>query len=258
MNIVLFEGDCFFPRHDDRYQHIRKILKKGKGDSFFAGIIDGCEGTATITNLDDSGLSFTFHEDSPMRPLYPVSIIIGFPRPIQLKRLLRDVASLGVSEVLLTGTELGEKSYRESTLVERGAARESLVEGCMQAGSSAVPALEMFDSVGDVINSVRGISSAASGLSGLTSAPCARLILLDTVNPECSLIQAPLEGISRRFPLVLAIGSERGWTAHEQVLFRDAGFMVCSLGSRILRTETAATAALGIALAKSGFMEGRE
>jgi len=259
MNIVLFEGDCFFPRHDDRYQHIRKILKKGIGDSFFAGIIDGSEGTATITNLDDSLLSFTFHEETPMRPLYPVSVIIGFPRPIQLKRLLRDVASLGVSEVLLTGTELGEKSYRESSLVGRGAARESLVEGCIQAGSSAVPALEIFDSVEDVIGAVCGDSAAVTGdPASVTSANRARLILLDTVNPECSLIQAPLEGISRRFPLVLAIGSERGWTAHEQVLFRNAGFMVCSLGSRILRTETAATAALGIALAKSGFMEGRE
>jgi len=258
MNIVLFEGDCFFPRHDERYQHIRKILKKGPGDSFFAGIIDGAEGTATITNLDDSGLWFTFHEDSPMRPLYPVSVIIGFPRPIQLKRLLRDVASLGVSDVLLTGTELGEKSYRESTLVSRGAARESLVDGCMQAGSSAVPSLDMFDSVEDVISAVCGDSAAAGDPAGASNANRARLILLDTVNPECSLIQAPLEGISRRFPLVLAIGSERGWTAHEQVLFRSAGFMVCSLGSRILRTETAATAALGIALARSGFMEGRE
>ena len=264
MNIVLFEGDCFFPRHDDRYRHIRKILKKGEGDSFFAGIIDGSEGTATITTMDDSGLTFTFHEDRSMRPLYPVSVIIGFPRPIQLKRLLRDVASLGVSEVLLAGTELGEKSYRKSSLVERGAARESLVEGCMQAGSSAVPALDMFDSVEDAISAVmgnfaeaRGVSAAVSGIRA-TSVTCARLILLDTVNPECSLIQAPLDGISRRFPLVLAIGSERGWTAHEQVLFRNAGFMVCSLGSRILRTETAATAALGIALAKSGYMEGRE
>jgi len=249
MNIVLFEGDCFFLRHDDRYQHIRKILKKGKGDSFFAGIIDGSEGTATIIDMDDSGLSFTFHEDRPMRPLYPVSVIIGFPRPIQLKRLLRDVASLGVSEVLLTGTELGEKSYRESSLVGRGAARESLVEGCMQAGSSAVPSLEMFDSVEEVISAVCGNSAGDNR---------ARLILLDTVNPECSLIRAPLDGITCRFPLVLAIGSERGWTAREQVLFRNAGFMVCSLGSRVLRTETAATAALGIALAKSGFMEGRE
>lgn len=253
MNIVLFDGEPFFPRHDDRYQHIRKVLRKGEGDSFFAGIVDGPEGTATITKIDDTGLSFDFREERPMRPLYPVTIIIGFPRPIQLKRIFRDVASLGVSAVYLTGTELGEKSYRESTLVDRGAARDALVDGCMQAGGSAVPALEMFDSVEDVIAAVAA-PPEGSALHG--SSPLC--VLLDTVNPDCPLVNAPLDGIGRRRPLVLTIGSERGWTARERILFRDAGFMVCSLGSRILRTETAATAALSIALARSGFMEGTE
>jgi len=252
MNIVLFDGTPFFPRTDGRYQHIRKVLRKGPGDSFFAGVINGPEGTATITAMDDSGLAFDFRSEHPLRPLYPVFIIIGFPRPIQLKRLLRDVSSLGVAGIWLTGTELGEKSYRESTLVDRGAAGESILEGCMQAGGTAVPALEMFGSVGEVLGSVMNRSG---GLAGATDATC---VLLDTVSPDCSLINARLEGITAHHPLILAIGSERGWTAAERGLFRGAGFMVCSMGSRILRTETAATAALGIALAKTGFMEGME
>ena len=245
MNIVLFEGEPFFSRNDARCQHIKKVLRKDVGDSFFAGLVNGPEGIATITHMDEAGLKFDFHPDHEMRPLYPVHVIIGFPRPIQLKRLLRDVASLGVSSVCLTGTELGEKSYRESTLVDRGAARESLLEGCMQAGSTAVPSLEMYESVADV-------------LSVLGGRPDYRYFLLVMVDPDCSLIRAPLEGVSSDNPLVLAIGSERGWTAAERNLFRNAGFTVCSMGSRILRTETAATAALGIALAKSGFMEGKE
>jgi len=251
MNIVLFDGEPYFARQDSRYQHIRKILKKTAGDTFSAGIINGDEGTATISSFDDDGLSFDFQATRPMRLLFPVYIIIGFPRPIQLKRLLRDVASLGVSAVYLTGTELGEKSYRESTLVDRGAAYESLLEGCVQAGATAVPALESFDSVSGAIAAV------CSGTAG-GPPPGARAILLDTVNPDCSLINAPLDDISHRHPLVLAIGSERGWTAGERSLFREAGFLVCSMGSRILRTETAATAALGIALAKTGYMEGTE
>jgi len=246
MNIVLFDGDPFFARSDDRYQHIKKILRKGVGDSFFAGVIDGPEGTATITSLDDKGLAFDFRAERATVPLYPVRLIVGFPRPIQLKRLLRDVASLGVEAVYLTGTELGEKSYRESTLVDRGAARESLLEGCMQAGSSSVPELGAFDSIGEAL-----ASEKASG------GTC-RKILLDTVAPDCSLINAPLGGISPESPLVLAIGSERGWTEAERRRFREAGFTVCSMGRRILRTETAATAALALALAKAGFMEGEE
>ena len=245
MNIVLFEGSAFFPRSDDRYQHIRKVLKKGKGDTFAAGIVDGPEGTATITGLDDAGLSFDFHEERPMRPLYPITILIGFPRPIQLKRIFRDVASLGVASVWLVGTELGEKSYRESSLVDRGAARTALVDGAMQAGSSAVPELNLFDSV-------------PAALDALAASDGAVRVLLDTLNPDCTLIDAPLDGISKKRPLVLAIGSERGWTANERKLFREEGFVVCSMGSRILRTETACTAALGIALARSGLMDGNQ
>lgn len=242
MNIILFDDEPFFPRNDTRYQHIKKVLRKKSGDSFFAGIINGSEGLATITRFDDSGLWFDFSPETLMRSLYPVCLIVGFPRPIQLKRLLRDVSSLGVAQIFLTGTELGEKSYRESTLVDRGAARESLIEGCMQAGGTAIPILEMFDDVTEALSSI--------GLS--------QRIVLDTTHPECNLIHAPFGEISSKRPLVLAIGSERGWTDRERNVFSSSGFISCSLGTRILRTETAATVALGIALAKTGLMEGKE
>lgn len=242
MNIVLFEGECRFPRADERYTHIRKVLKKGQGDSFLAGLVNGSEGTAVITSVDDKGLSFEFRPERQMRPLYPLSVIVGFPRPIQLKRLLRDLASLGVSSICLAETELGEKSYRESSLVSRGAARAALIDGCMQAGGTAVPVLAMSASVADAIRRV--------------CAPGTVPVLLDTVRADSTLIGADFGRVCAERPLALAIGSERGWTDAERARFREAGFMVCSMGSRILRTETAATAAVAIALAKAGFMDG--
>lgn len=246
MNIVLFEGEPRFPRGDDRYQHIKKVLRKGVGDRFLAGIVNGPEGEATITALDDGGLSFDFSAERAMRPLYPVHLVVGFPRPIQLKRLLRDVASLGVASVTLAGTDLGEKSYRESTLVGRGAAREGLLEGCMQAGGTAVPELAMTDSVDAALDAFRARGRA-------------RIVVLDVERPDCPLYRSPdLARTGEETPLVLVIGSERGWTARERALFREAGCAVCSLGSRILRTETACTAAIAIALSGAGFMDGNE
>lgn len=254
MNIVLFEGNRFFPRGDDRYQHIRKVLKKGVGDSFFAGIVDGDEGTATITAMDDSGLSFDFVPEARARPLPPVTMIIGFPRPIQLKRILRDVASLGAQTIVLAGTDLGEKSYRDSTLVDRGAARAALLDGCSQSGSSAVPRLEMLDSIDEAIRATRAATGASDASAQRGSA--VQRIVLDVVNADCPLVDAPFGMPDAAHPLVLAIGSERGWSERERALFRSEGFMACSMGERILRTETACVAALGIALARSGLMEG--
>jgi RsmE family RNA methyltransferase len=52
--------------------------------------------------------------------------------------------------------------------------------------------------------------------------------------------------------MILAIGSERGWTDHERGLLEEAGFLRLSLGSRALRTETACIAAAVLAIEKIG------
>jgi RsmE family RNA methyltransferase len=54
--------------------------------------------------------------------------------------------------------------------------------------------------------------------------------------------------------MVLAVGSERGWSEAERELLDRAGFARLSLGSRILRTETASTAAAVLTLEKIGFL----
>ena len=154
MNICLFseaELNKALVWNDERAIHLNKVLHKKTGDTFSAGIIGGQAGTATITetipyinpktNKTEISYRFDFKPESDGKILFPLKMIIGFPRPIQLKRLLRDIAGLGVCEVHLTGTELGEKSYMQSTLVERGAAYKMLLDGTVQAASTHVPAL---------------------------------------------------------------------------------------------------------------------
>lgn len=95
----------------------QKVLKLGAGAVFKAGIIDGEKGMAEITSFSDELLTARFTvadkadggADDSVLP--PIRLILGFPRPIQLRRILRDVAGLGIEALYLTGTELGEKSY---------------------------------------------------------------------------------------------------------------------------------------------------
>jgi 16S rRNA (uracil1498-N3)-methyltransferase len=255
MNICLFTPEEIthpLPLCDDRVEHLIKILHKKKGDTFSAGIIGGMAGTAVITEIDprtasgNGTFSFTFTPETDGKQLYPLTLIIGFPRPIQLKRLLRDVAGLGASAVYLTGTELGEKSYLQSSLVERGAAYQMLLDGTVQAASTHVPELFLHKTLPDCLAEIKTAESIR--------------VLLDNVHPVYSLTSflkthIPRDSAGKPKPVIAAIGSERGWTDNERMLFESEHFTRCGMGCRIFRTETAATVAAAIITAEMGVFE---
>lgn len=60
-----------------------------------------------------------------------------------------------------------------------------------------------------------------------------------------------LAGLAKS-PLILAVGPEAGFSAEEELLLQRAGFVPVRLGPRILRTETAALAALAALNAIAG------
>ncbi|WP_059370719.1 16S rRNA (uracil(1498)-N(3))-methyltransferase, partial [Treponema endosymbiont of Eucomonympha sp.] len=148
-----------------------RVLSRREGGAFAAGVVGGKAGKGTITGIrrgDGAGprgtLSFAFAPESDGKPLHPLGMIIGFPRPIQLRRLLRDMASLGVAEIRLAGTDLGEKSYLRSTLAERGTAHSLLLDGSAQAKSTHVPALSVHGSLDECLRSLPKDGAFRAGL----------------------------------------------------------------------------------------------
>ncbi len=269
MNICLFESHEIgqpLPLRDERAQHIIKILHKKTGDSFYAGIIDGPDGQATITAINSApqksadgkkefasgSLEFIFTPNTNPVPLYPLTMVIGFPRPIQLKRLLRDIAGLGVQNIHLTATELGEKSYLNSELAKPSECRKMLLEGVEQAGGTCIPKVFFHHSLKECLDVVK---------AEYQDAGCANCLCLDNINPSMSLgayleksLLAP--GSAKNLvPVVAAIGAERGWTDKERAMFRERGFSLISMGSRILRTETACTVAASLILSRMGVLD---
>ncbi len=247
MNICLFtkeEIEKKLPASDERAKHIEKVLHKKEGDTFDAGIIGGKAGSATIKKIDESGIEFEFEEFTDPekangKPLNPLTLIIGFPRPIQLRRLLRDVAGLGAKKIILATTELTEKSYMESNDVKDGAAERMLLDGTVQAASTHVPVLALAKSMEEALKMLPDSQSVKK---------CA----LDNRRPTKSL-HTWLESETAE-EIVAAIGSERGWTDKERNLLEENGFTLCSMGKRVLRTETATTVASSIILDKMGFL----
>lgn len=248
------------PRSDRRVQHIHRILKKRAGDEVLAGIADdgqsflaGQIGMAKIDTWDGQQMVFSFLADKPALPLHPLTILLGFPRPIQANRILKDLASLGVARIILSGTELGEKSYFQSDFFRNREFRSALLEGAEQAASPRLPTVETAWTLGRALKLLDD-SSPTKAPARWALDPYRQEGPLGTVlnsAPQPTINQEPGQNPA---PLVLAIGSERGWTPTELDLMEAAGFCFAGLGSRILKTETAAIVATALALARLGLV----
>ncbi len=240
MNILLFnENENHLSLNDKRAEHIRKVLRLSVGDSFKAGIINGKQGVAKIVSLDNGiDLEFDFSSDNSL--LYPLTLIVAQVRPICMKRILREAVSLGVARLILPISELGEKSYLDSSLYKNGEYKDILIDGAMQSGVTGVSECILSGSVEEAISFISNVSFSSSG----------ERLLLDNV-----IGSTPLSALDLKDRAVtLAIGPERGWTEHERSIFLSNGFTPCLLGSRILRTETAVVGGITLALARMGYL----
>ena len=269
VNIILFDpAEVGKPlaRRDERTLHLIKVLHKKPGDTFDAGILGGNLGTGRIESVRiDGAVTYSLNLQEEPPPRYPVRVAVGFPRPIQIRRLLRDLSNLGVEAVDLMGTELGEKSYRDTKLLSGGGAQTALIEGAVQARDTRLPLLSVYPGLEDWLaerpwekapppyNATSHVKNARTDWSVYSSVSLPRnplLIALDNVRPEGAL--ALLSGLGQS--MVLAVGCERGWSDNERDALEKAGFLRLSMGSRALRTETACIAATVLALEKIGVL----
>jgi len=241
VNIILLEEHELgrsLSRRDERTVHLVKVLHKKAGDTFEAGILGGMKGTGKIEKINFDGSVFiTVNANEPPPPRLPLRVAAGFVRPIQIRRLLRDLSNIGVSAIDLVGAEMGEKSYRDTKLMEDGGAHAALVEGAVQARDTRIPALTVYDSLDKWLR-IAPWKSSDDRHTPLLAA-------MDNVRSEGSIFNT---GTSRS--AVLAVGPERGWSDRERELFEQAGFLRLSMGNRALRAETACAAAAVLVMGK--------
>ena len=294
MNIILVRqeelssGSFSFLKNDERFRHIKKILKLETGSVFKAGIINGEKGSAEIIRFSEDSLTARFipvaqSGVSPQPSELPhIRLILGFPRPIQLRRILRDVAGLCIEALYLIGTELGEKSYLQSDLAEAAEIERLLIDGCCQAGDTLIPqvyrarslrdffalygadmgaghiqaALDVPDAAADV--RIGADTAAVSAMAASKEELAVESPASEPSTDATAWVPRPLTELqwTGALPLWLAVGNERGWSRTERLLFAEKRFAAYSMGRRILRTETAVAAAVAVCLALSGGWDG--
>ena len=95
--------------------------------------------------------------------------------------------------------------------------------------------------------SLPGISQPVKLVEAITGASGLRIVLVES--EEQVFLKGALQDITSPEEVTLAFGPEGGWTESELKLFQNAGWIAASLGTTILRAETAAIAATAVALA---------
>jgi RsmE family RNA methyltransferase len=241
VNLILFEPheiDRPLPRRDRRGRHIVEVLRREAGGSFDAAVVNGPRGKATVVELTDDEIRLSFDWTTP--PVagngHRITLVVGLPRPQTARDILRDATTLGVDAIHFVRMEKAESSYAQSTLWSAGEWRRHAMLGAEQAFDPRIPAIAHGQSLADLL---------------ATLPPGGNRLALDNYEARGLLgSQGLIDGAST----TLAIGSERGWSPAERDLLRTHTFTLVQIGSRVLRTETAVTAALAIIRSRYGLM----
>ena len=235
MNRILFESgeieDGVATCGGERAAHILGVLHGEVGQMLKTGEVDGRIGTGEIVEIargaggDGPVVRVKVcHDQKSISPW--IDLVLAPPRPRVMKRLLPQLAAMGVGRIVLVGAKKVEKDFWGATLLKEENYRPLLIDGLMQAGTSILPTLETRR------NFRRFVETELDALF-----PTARRIVAHPYGAEGAKGQ---EGSVGR-PL-LAIGPEGGWTDDEVALLESKGFERYSLGPRILRTDTATIA----------------
>lgn len=228
MNIALFEAtEHQLPRADPRARHVIEVLRRGVGDTFDAGVVDGPIGTATVTALDPFTFTFTPGREPP--PLPDVTLIVGLPRPNTARDILRDATTSGVCAIHFVATERTTPSYATSSLWQDEEWRKHLLLGAAQAFDTRLPVVSWTRSLAEALAEARG-----------------ERIALDNYEAEAHIGRWEPQGGA----ITLLIGPERGWGPRDRAQLRSAGARLFHLGERVLRVEMAVVAALALVHAR--------
>ena len=260
MNRILFESDEIKDGvatfGGERAEHVLKVLHGEVGQVLKTGEIDGPMGTSEILSIEQSEQSNNCkisvrcsHTEKSILPW--VDLILAPPRPRVMKRLLPQIAALGVRRLVLVGAKKVEKDFWGATLLKPENHRPLLIDGLMQAGTTILPTLETRRNFRKFVR--EELDTLWPESRRIVAHPYGagedfRRETLDA-NPVSGLKSNVLSSLSSQVSsptvrLLLAIGPEGGWTDEEVALLEEHGFARYSLGSRILRTDTATVALL--------------
>jgi 16S rRNA (uracil1498-N3)-methyltransferase len=212
-------------------RYLGRVLRLRAGETVNAFNGDDGEWSATIAKIDRDRVTLLVQGtvETETESQLEVHLVQGISRGERMDFVVQKATELGVDRITPVLTDHGVVKLDNKRAEKRRLHWQRVAESaCEQSGRLSPPRVD----APQLLNGWFGAARAA-GYKNLILAPGAGKSLKD--------VGAPAAG------LCLLIGPEGGFSEREYDNAQLAGFEAVSLGPRILRTETAAVAALAIA-----------
>ncbi|MEO1767740.1 16S rRNA (uracil(1498)-N(3))-methyltransferase [Thiobacter aerophilum] len=214
------------PLPPEASHHALHVLRMKEDDALFVFDGEGREFRARIQRIERKVVTLAVEDATSSDPEPPFAVILGqgIASGERMDYTLQKAVELGVTEIWPIAAQrsvvrlTGERADKRLSHWRR-----VVIAACEQSGRSRVPPVHPPLRLSD------WLATVPAGL---------RLMLSPEATTRLGNLAAP------QGPVILLVGPEGGLSEAERTLAQSRGFEPVRLGPRILRTETAALAAL--------------
>ena len=218
-------GVCELP--PEQSHHAAHVLRLAAGDAVIAFDGRGNEYAATVQRITRGGVSLVLGEPQPVDRESPLHVTLaqGISSGERMDYTTQKAVELGVAAIQPLATERSVVRLGAERAAKRVAHWQGVVvAACEQSGRNRVPP-------------VLPVMPLTSWLAALEPSTL-RLTLTPGAAQRLAKLKRPAA------PTVLLVGPEGGLSPREHADAIASGFVPVRMGPRVLRTETAAVAAL--------------
>lgn len=214
-----------------------KVLRLKAGEQVLLCDGEGCEALCVVEEMDGKTLTVSVLScrESTTEPAVRVSVYMAFPKADKLEHVIQKATELGAFEIVAFPSARCISKPDDKSLAKKLERWQKIAASAAeQSGRGRIP-------------QVLTLPSYKAALE--RAAQCDKSLLFYE-NERATTLRMALAGKYRSVSLLT--GPEGGLEESEVKQAMDAGLSVCTLGSRILRCETAPLCALSAVMYDAG------
>lgn len=219
----------------DDVNHIKNVLRMTPGDELILCDKEGLFYTCRIENMDNREIYTKILNKEKAKTELPCRIYLfqGLPKKDKMELIIQKAVELGAFTVIPVATKFCvakiEDKKKEKKKLERW---QTIAEAAAkQSGRGVIPEIQ------GIMSFKEAIKKAGDLDGGIIPYECSKGMKASS---------AVIQKISRYQTVSIFIGPEGGFSEEEISFAFAAGILPISLGSRILRTETAGLTTLSV------------